>query len=211
MAPVAKFRSALESSSYQSPDGGSAYAPLREKMIGAATAMGYDTATMVECGVSWAEDHDTQHHVRTAAYVQYVNQCRIREFLSFEPFLGKEKFQDLMRFRGIGPVVKNFTANLKRPVKFPDSLIVATHITEVFPDRYVTITSMWSLTQQVIVADFKASVLFFDYGRGKPANLLEAGGVYKDLYEALKERSAREVAIAAKWEKEHSKKSKAVL
>lgn len=211
MAPVAKFSSALESCSYQSPDGGSAYAPLREKMICAATAMGYDTATMVECGINWAEDHDTLHHAKISAYLQFINQCRIREFLSFEPFVGKEKFQDMIRFRGIGFFIRNFTVDLKRPVKFPDSLIVASHITEVFPDRYVTITSMWSLAQQVIVADFKASVLFFDYGRNVPANLLEAGGVYKDLYEALKERSAREVAIAAKWEEEHPKKSKAVL
>ncbi|CAD6448134.1 5011f744-5173-4666-a061-04df853f3a23 [Sclerotinia trifoliorum] len=158
-----------------------------------------------------AEDHDTLHHVKSSTYLQYVNHCRIREFLSFEPFLGKEKFQEMMRFRGIGPAVKNFAVDFKRPMKFPDSLIVASHITEVFPDRYVTITSMWSLVRQVNVANFKTSVLFFDYGRNVPANLLEAGGVYQDFYEALKERSAREVVIAEKWEKEHPKKSRAVL
>lgn len=122
MAPVAKFGSALESSSYQSPDGGSAYAPLRKKAIEEAVAMGYNPATMVECGVTWSDDHDPFQHVKNAAYVHYVNQCVFREFQSFEPYLGKEKFQDMLKVRGIGPVVKNYTANFKRPVKFPDSV-----------------------------------------------------------------------------------------
>lgn len=122
MAPVAKFSSALESSSYQSPDGGSAYAPLRKKIIDSAIAMGYDAATMVECGVSWSDDHDPFQHVKNAAYVHYVNQCKFREFQSFEPFLGKERFQDMLNLRRVGPVVKGYTIDLKRPVKFPDSV-----------------------------------------------------------------------------------------
>ncbi|RAL58786.1 hypothetical protein DID88_009199 [Monilinia fructigena] len=212
MAPCAiEFSSALDSSSYQSPDGGSAYAPLRKKVIDAAIAMGYDAATMVECGVSWSDDHDPFQHVKNAAYVHYVNQCKFREFQSFEPYLGKEKFQDMLNLRHMGPVVKTYTIDLKRPVKFPDALIIANHITEVLPDRYVGVTSIWSLKQQVIVADCKACVVFFDYDRGVPANLLEAGGVYKELYEALKQRSGRELEAAAEWEKQHPKTMRSSL
>lgn len=124
MAPVAKFSSALESSSYQSPDGGSSYAPLRERVVETATAMGYDAATMVECGVSWSDDHDPFQRVKNAAYVHYVNQCKFREFQSFEPYLGKENFQDMLNLKRIGPVVKGYTVDLKSPVKFPDSVRV---------------------------------------------------------------------------------------
>lgn len=67
------------------------------------------------------------------------------------------------------------------------------------------------MKQQVIVADCKACVVFFDYARGVPANLLETGGAYTDLYEALKKRSEKEAELAAKWEKEHPKKVKASL
>ncbi|TEY82973.1 hypothetical protein BOTCAL_0026g00370 [Botryotinia calthae] len=211
MAPVAKFGSALESSSYQSPDGGSAYAPLRKKAIEEAVAMGYNPATMVECGVTWSDDHDPFQHVKNASYVHYANQCGFREIQSFEPYLGKENFQDILKVRGIGPVVKNYTTDFKRPAKFPDSFIVANRITDVRPNGYSSITSIWSLSQQVIVADIKFCMVFFDYDRGVPANLLEAGGTHKDLYEALKQRLEMEGKIASKWEQEHPKRAKAML
>lgn len=51
----------------------------------------------------------------------------------------------------------------------------------------------------------------FDYARGVPANLLETGGAYTDLYEALKKRSEKEAELAARWEKEHPKKVKVSL
>lgn len=120
MASV-KFTSSLEASSYQSPGGGSAYAPLRKNVIETALAMGYDLATMVECGVNWSDDHDPFKHVKNAAYPHYVNACNFRVFQSFETQL-KDKFQDLMNTRGIGVIVKSYTIDLKRPVKFPDSV-----------------------------------------------------------------------------------------
>lgn len=76
MAPP-KFSSELEASSYQSPDGGAAYAPLRKKVIETVVAMGYDRATMVECGVNWSDDHDPFQHVKNHAYPHYVNQVGI--------------------------------------------------------------------------------------------------------------------------------------
>lgn len=44
---------------------------------------------------------------------------------------------------------------------------------------------MWSLRQQVPVAESSGWVVFFDYSKGKPANLIEAGGVYANLHAAL--------------------------
>ncbi|KAH8645582.1 hypothetical protein BGZ60DRAFT_392540 [Tricladium varicosporioides] len=205
-----KFTSALEASSYQGPDRGLAYEFLRKNVVETALAMGYDKQTMVECGVSWSDDHDPFKHVKNAAYPHYVNQCNFRVFESFEEQLG-ERFEDLMNTRHIGVMVKTYTINLKRPVKYPDSLLVANHITEVLPDRYFGITSMWSLRQQAIVADCKGYVVFFDYDKGVPANLLEAGGVYKDLYHALVQRKERESQIEKEWEAAHPKISKAKI
>jgi hypothetical protein len=68
------FASALEASSYQSPYGGAAYAPLRKRIVETALSMGYDEATMVECGINWSDDHDPFQHVKNSAYPHYVNQ-----------------------------------------------------------------------------------------------------------------------------------------
>lgn len=62
-----------------------------------------------------------------------------------------------------------------------------------------------------MVADSRGYTVFFDYDKGVPANLLNAGGVYADLYHALVERKGREAKIAVKWEAEHPKKSRAKL
>jgi len=67
------------------------------------------------------------------------------------------------------------------------------------------------LKQQTIVADLKGYVVFFDYTKGKPANLLETGGVYADLHAGLTSRMVKGNELAAKWEKDHPKKSRAKM
>lgn len=79
MAP-AKFASALEASSYQAPGGGTVYAPLRKRMVDLALAMGYDEATMVECGVNWADDQDPVQHVKTHACGHFIIQVHIAAY-----------------------------------------------------------------------------------------------------------------------------------
>jgi hypothetical protein len=74
-------------------------------------------------------------------------------------------------------------------------------------DRYHVVTSIWSLRQQAIVAESRGWVVFFDYTKGKPANLVLAGGVYADLYNALKDKCTQAAALAAKWDQEHPKKN----
>lgn len=75
-----------------------------------------------------------------------------------------------------------------------------------YQDRYLSNTAIWSLQHQAIVAESEGFVVFFDYDKGVPANLIKAGGVYKDLYDALVERKDREAKVRAKWEEEHAPK-----
>lgn len=88
---------------------------------------------------------------------------------------------------------------------------MANRITKVLPDRYFGITTIWSLRQQAIVAENTGYMTFFNYDTGKPANLIEAGGVYKDLHDALVARMEKENKIAEQWEKDHPKKVKAKI
>jgi hypothetical protein len=54
-------------------------------------------------------------------------------------------------------------------------------------------------------------MVFFNYDKGVTANLIQAGGAYKDFYNAFVERMEREGKIAAKWEAEHPKQNKVIL
>ncbi|KAI0466984.1 hypothetical protein F4859DRAFT_526268 [Xylaria cf. heliscus] len=203
MAPT-KFKNQLEASSYHAPGGGELYKPLRDKIVSQALAQGYDEATMMEHGVVWADDQDPFGHIMNAGFPHYASACNFRLFESFEEHL-KDKFQDLMRARGIGVIVKTSTLNIKRPVSYPDSIIVANRLDEVKPDRYHVTTTMWSLRQQAPVAESNGWVVFYDYSKGKPANLLEAEGVYADLHTALTEK-AKMNQKRAEWEEAHPQK-----
>ncbi|KAI1256612.1 hypothetical protein MGN70_001736 [Eutypa lata] len=204
MAAV-KFKTQLEASSYHAPGGGELYKPLREKIVKQAIEQGYDEATMMEHGVVWADDQDPWGHIMNAGFPHYASACNFRLFESFEEHL-KDKFQDLMKVRGIGVIVKSSTIDIKRPVSYPDSIIVANRLDEVKPDRYHVTTTMWSLRQQAPVAESNGWVVFFDYSKGKPANLIEAGGVYANLHAALYEKSEITNQRRAEWAKAHPKK-----
>ncbi|KAI2602751.1 hypothetical protein GGR54DRAFT_487851 [Hypoxylon sp. NC1633] len=204
MTPM-KFKTQLEASSYHAPGGGELYKPLREKIVDQALAQGYDEASMIEHGVTWADDQDPWGHIMNAGFPHYASACNFRLFESFEEHL-KDKFQDLMKVRGIGVIVKSSILDIKRPVTYPDSIIVANRIDEVKPDRYHVTTTMWSLRQQAPVAESNGWVVFFDYSKGKPANLIEAGGVYADLHSALAEKAKIANQKLAKWDEMHPKK-----
>ncbi|KAI4861525.1 hypothetical protein F4820DRAFT_460905 [Hypoxylon rubiginosum] len=204
MAPI-KFKTQLEASSYHAPGGGDLYKPLREKLVSQALAQGYDEPTMMEHGVVWADDQDPWGHIMNAGFPHYASACNFRLFESFEEHL-KDKFQDLMKVRGIGVIVKTSTLDIKRPVSYPDSIIVANRIDEVKPDRYHVTTTMWSLRQQAPVAESNGWVVFYDYSKGKPASLVQAGGVYADLHASLTEKAKVANLKRAKWDEAHPKK-----
>jgi hypothetical protein len=75
------------------------------------------------------------------------------------------------------------------------------------PDRYYSVTSVWSYRQQAIVAEGSVWFVFFDYEKGKIANLLEYGGVYADLHADLTERSKKGDELNALWMKNNPQKS----
>lgn len=49
-------------------------------------------------------------------------------------------------------------------------------------------------------------VVFFDYRKGKTADLVEAGGVYKNLHEALTVKSQKVNETTAFWRKANPSK-----
>ncbi|KAI0521397.1 hypothetical protein F5B22DRAFT_571771 [Xylaria bambusicola] len=206
MAPV-KFKTQLEASSYHAPGGGELYKPLRESIVKLALEQGYDEATMMEHGVIWADDQDPWGHIKNHGFPHFASACNFRLFESFEEHL-KDKFQDLMKVRGIGVIVKSSTCEIKRPVTYPDSIIVANRIDEVRPDRYHVTTTMWSLRQQLPVAESTGWIVFFDYSKGKPANLIEAGGVFVNLHAAISEKAKVANEKRAQWEAKNPKKSR---
>lgn len=120
MTPKA-FTNPLEASSYSHPIAGSAYTLLREEIVKTATLMGYDYDSLTEIGIDWSLDQDSNNHVTNSAYPRYVSAGNLRLFESFAGVMG-DKYADMLKGRGIGPVLKGYTMDLKRPASYPDAV-----------------------------------------------------------------------------------------
>lgn len=84
-------------------------------------------------------------------------------------------------------------------------------MTEMLPDRYLGITSIWSLRRQSLIAEMKGYVVFYDHEQRKPADLVQAGGVHTDLHASLTKRVKESNERVAKWESDHPKTLKAKI
>lgn len=100
------------------------YAPLRSRALSILEAMGYDPKTMFERGVVWAEDQDPFGHVMQSQYVQFLGACAHRFLESYDEFLSEQEYNDVIHAKSIIPVMKKYELNLKRQVKYPDSVSV---------------------------------------------------------------------------------------
>jgi len=116
-----QFTSPLEASSYFHPTASSAYTPLREQIVSLATRQGYDFDSLTEIPIDWSLDQDPNAHVTNPAYPRYASTGNMRLFESFAKVLG-EKAADMVKGKGIGPVLKGYTLDLKRPAVYPDAV-----------------------------------------------------------------------------------------
>lgn len=98
------------------------YAPLREKALSTLNAMGYDPETMVERGVLWAEDQDPFGHVMHAQYMHFLGTCFHRIMESYAEFLSEEEYEDMITAKGTVPVIRKYELDIRRQVKYPDSV-----------------------------------------------------------------------------------------
>ncbi|KAK7935166.1 hypothetical protein PG985_000661 [Apiospora marii] len=188
------------------------YKPLRAQALATLEAMGYDTATMVERGVVWAEDQDPFGHVMQSQFMHFLGTCFHRVMESYDEHLTTQEYDDMVHARTVVPVVRKYELDLRRQVKYPDSLIAAFRQDAIEPTRNNGVTSLYSLRQQTIVAEAKGSTTYMDIRTGRPVDIRTLGGNWPVLYDAFTIKSANANARRDKWEKEHPKsKSKSLV
>lgn len=133
--PASDKKTRLADSAYLSPysqegaprphPNGNPYAPLRARALATLEALGYDPSTMVERGVVWAEDQDPFGHVMHSQYVHFLGACSHRFMESFNEFLSEEEYEDMIHGRTVVPVVRKYELEIRRQVKYPDSVCIA--------------------------------------------------------------------------------------
>ncbi len=101
------------------------YAPLRGRALSTLEAMGFNPKTMHEHGVLWAEHQDPFGHVMQSQYMQFLGAVFHRVMESYDEFLSKEEYEDMVHARSVIPVVRKYELTIRRQVKYPDAVSIS--------------------------------------------------------------------------------------
>ncbi|MBO1897843.1 acyl-CoA thioesterase [Shewanella sp. BF02_Schw] len=115
--------------------------------------------------VAWGE-MDALQHVNNSVYFKYFETARL-------DFFNQINLLDDLKTTGVGPVLSETNARFKRPVTFPDSIVVGVKISDINEDRFVMHYTVFSKAQQAVTTIGWAKVVMFNFKTGKKAKLTQ--------------------------------------
>lgn len=118
---------------------------------------------VVEWPVAWAE-MDYFRHVNHARYLTYFESARIQ-------YLDRIGFRELTETRQMGPILASTQARYRRPVTYPDTVVVGARSTEVGEDRFTHEYRLVSRALGDVAAEGTALLVSYDYAAGRKAPL----------------------------------------
>jgi acyl-CoA thioester hydrolase len=137
----------------------------------------YPSATT--CKVKWGE-MDMVGHLNNVYHCRYFEVGRVSYYEQvLEPQL-KGKFS-FLEPHGVGPILKNVNINYRLPVEYPDTLVIASRIGDIKPDRWTHYTLLVSVKHESVIAECSGVVVCYDHSLKKkteiPQELLEANRI----------------------------------
>ncbi|UCX06415.1 acyl-CoA thioesterase [Shewanella glacialimarina] len=113
--------------------------------------------------VAWGE-MDALQHVNNAVYFKYFETARL-------DFFNQINLLEDLHKTGVGPVLSETNARYKRPVTFPDTLIIGVTISDIQADRFIMHYTAFSEAQQAVTTQGWAKIVMFNFKTGKKADL----------------------------------------
>lgn len=110
--------------------------------------------------VAWGE-MDAFLHVNNTVYARWAESGRIAYFERLR--LMERKDED-----GVGPILARLSIDYRRPVTYPDTLVVQTAVVRIGKSSFTMSNRMSSKAQGVEVATTEDICVLFDYRAGKP-------------------------------------------
>ncbi|KAH9969127.1 HotDog domain-containing protein, partial [Russula dissimulans] len=131
---------------------------------------GFDSTSFWEQPIAWG-DHDAFQHVNNVRYIRFFESSRIRWICSIGEELGGPVQADaFLRARGISFILKSIEVNFRKPVQYPDTLLIAHKpALESDPKRartqFLLHARAFSYAQRTIVADSTSVITWYDYDK----------------------------------------------
>ncbi len=113
----------------------------------------------VELPVQWGE-MDAFGHVNNTVYFKYFETARLAYF-------NEVGVMEDMQKEGLGPILAETSCRFKRPLKFPDTVIVGASVLENQPYGFLMQYGIYSLQQQTITSIGNGRIVMVDYHTGQ--------------------------------------------
>jgi len=114
---------------------------------------------IIELPVQWG-DMDAFNHVNNVVYFRYFENARIAYFERTPVF-------EQMKQTGVGPVVGHTECRYRRPLTYPDKILVGARTLSVQEFGFVHEYAVFSERQQTITTDGKARIVLFNGKTGQ--------------------------------------------
>ncbi|HTA64848.1 MAG TPA: thioesterase family protein [Xanthomonadaceae bacterium] len=118
-----------------------------------------------ELSVRW-RDLDAFNHVNNAMYLRYLEEARLRWLLTLEgPWMDEN----------VAPVVASALLNFKRPISWPEDVIVELFVDRIGNSSFTLGHRIWSAKDaSMLYCDGHIVMVWFDKRSGKSAPLPES-------------------------------------
>ncbi len=120
----------------------------------------------ISLAVQWGE-MDSYGHVNNTVYFRWFESARMEYFARLE-------WPAVERDTGVGPILHSTRARFRAPLVWPDTIEVATRVTNVLSDRFTMLYEVRSRSLDRVVAEGEGTIVAFDYGRLEKAPLPES-------------------------------------
>ena len=121
---------------------------------------------VVELDVAWG-DMDAFAHVNNVVYFRYFENARIA-------YLDRVGWMRSREETGLGPIVASTSARYRKPLSYPDHLLVGVRAGELQSDRVTIEYRLVSARWDAVATDGQAVVVSFDYRQGRKAPIPDA-------------------------------------
>jgi acyl-CoA thioester hydrolase len=113
--------------------------------------------------VAWG-DMDYFRHLNNIVFFRFFESARIA-------YLERIGFRSELDGSGIGPILAATHCRFRRPITYPDVVLVGARTVEVSEDRFVMEYRMVSEAQRAVAAEGGGTLVAYDYGTGSKSML----------------------------------------
>jgi acyl-CoA thioester hydrolase len=118
---------------------------------------------VIRADVAWGE-MDSFAHLNNVVYFRYFENARIAYLMQVGWF-------DLLKTDGLGPIVASTHCRFRRPMTYPDPILIGARIITVEPDRVTFEHRLVSTKWDDVAAEGQAVVVCYNYRTSAKAAL----------------------------------------